>query len=335
MFLLNVYVPVFADPKGNPLAEHLEYVGKVRKKFETTENEFGDPTTPCKWEHEPSFLFFSDDYRTVKVYNIPHIIVEREKDNGFLRHYAQALLEARRIKNSTKAVAECFVQQLNNVFRTSGCTARIAHFLGTDEETAIESFITSLFLSSNSRLLGGLTAASCVALNAFNFLQPILLPSLVVAPPVAIAITVAHNLLNVARVFTTKGAFQEEKVANYALVLSIINQMFLTDPESILSSNVLVTATDERSFNSLLLWNSFPGRRNDGAWAGFVHIGNLRCAPMARNYRNGNVVPRYIEIFNEIMRNGELDLVRLDGYINGRPSPLRPLQEARAEETHG
>lgn len=310
---------------GDPLREHPEYVDLIREDFNKA-RKINSKSYEWMWEKKFEWKIISNDYRTVRVYNIPYLLKFREEDCGFLITYIKALLHARKArirteklsKESKEKAAKYFSKEISEYMKNSGTAKEFKDFLGAkDEDMAIESFITSLILSANAQFLGAVTAASCVAINAFNFLQPILLPTLVVSPPVGIAITVAHNLLNVVRIFTTKNAFEEERVANYALVLSKINRLFLDDEEveNIRNSNVLVTAVDERNFYSAFIWNSFPGRRNDGGWAHFTEIENLACSPLAKDYDSGRMIEIYRRIFKEITRNENLDFEQMEKYI--------------------
>ena len=65
---------VFAG-RGDPLQEHKEYFDLVRKEFEDTANASKNPIYSARWKHEPSYWFWTDDYRTVVVYNILYLVV--------------------------------------------------------------------------------------------------------------------------------------------------------------------------------------------------------------------------------------------------------------------
>lgn len=322
------FITIYAG-NGDPLYEHPEYIDLIRKDFDRAKK-INSKSYEWRWEKKFEwFKMMSSDYRTVRVYNIPYLFKFREEDCGFLVAYVKSLLQARKSQlrieelseKSKEMAAKYFSKEISEYMKSSGTAKTIKDFLGAEsEDMAVESFITSLILSASSHFLGAITAASCLAINAFNFLQPILLPLLpasLVCPPLLIAVTVAHNVLNVVRIFTTRSAFEEERVANYALVLSKVNRLLLDDEgvENIRNSNVLVTAVDERNFSSIALWNSFPGRRNDGGWANFTNIENLACSPLAKDYKCGDIVNTYRRIFKEITCGQNLDYDQMEKYI--------------------
>lgn len=330
IMIFNTCEKVFAAG-GDPLLEHKNYGEMIRKEFSEIKEQYKNDEYPIKYEIKPNFGLsglFSDDYRTVRVYNIPHLLrykgdsISDPGNNGFFRTYAKALIDARKnakeLKSLEKEAKEKAIESIVGICKDKEYDKALAKFLGTTDEIAIESFIASLVLSSNSRILGAIVGTSCIAMNAFNYLQPIILPTLAIAPPVAMAITVAHNVANIARIYTTKHQFAEERVANYALLLSKINSALLTNPKGVLNSNLLVTAVDERPFNPLFLWNSALGRRNDGAWGEFVKIGDLDCAPLAKDY-DDQFVNEYIEIFRMITNDetGSLDFDLIERVLDG------------------
>lgn len=226
--------------KSDPLEPHLD---EIRKGFEIVERKYRKSDYPCMWGKKPSFILFNDDYRTVRVYNIPHLLREysHQHENSFLRTYAKALMDtikalkttSKLAKDSEEAARKYFTEEVSKLLKEKGYAKEIASFLGTDDETAIGSYIASMILSSDSKILGAVVETSFIAINAFNILRPLFLPALVVAPQVAIAITVAHNLLNILRMCKTKSTFETERIANYALVLSLVNRILLENPQEV------------------------------------------------------------------------------------------------------
>ena len=334
LFLLNVQAFAF---KGDPLVEHAEYPALIKDYFARGRTITGDPNIPYPmcWEkkYEGLFSTISSDYRTIKVYNIPYLVSYNPRNDpngaGFFVEYARALLEARQKQTRTEALARTsrevaaryFSDEIKEYARQSGFSADLQNFLGADtEDHAMDAFIASLLLSASSRVLGAIVGTSCIVMNVFNFLAP-----LAFEPHIALTITIVHNLLNIVRIFTTGSTFAAERVANYALLLTRINLLLADDSNlnQMKNSNVLVTAVDERNFYSLFLWNSYPGRRNDGAWANFVRIGDLDCSPLARNY-DGSWLTAYKDAFREIMRNDHLDFdmlrARIDSLRFGVPA---------------
>lgn len=49
----------------------------------------------------------------------------------------------------------------------------------------------------------------------------------------------------------------------------------------------------------------------------FLYIDDLPHSPRARTIENGRIIPMYIDIFNEINSNDQLDLEKLEAYLNG------------------
>lgn len=76
VFIFSSEIPAFAGSKGDPLDEHENYLGMLRNHFERLyeERKSPDPDVPFKWEKYPSYIMFCDDYRTVRVYNIPLLL---------------------------------------------------------------------------------------------------------------------------------------------------------------------------------------------------------------------------------------------------------------------
>ena len=324
---------VFAG-NGYPLTP--EHICDIREKLMEWAKSKQTSTIEFKWEKKPDYYLLSDEYRTIKVYNIPHLFYydgqKKSDDKGFFETYLRALLSAYKAQESFKsyeneakeAVADYLINKLDEEFKKYNCYDAIRKFIGNDkieDEVVLQSFITSIILSSNSKILGSIVAASCVAINFINYFQCLLPASFAINPALGITITVVHNLLNITRMFTTKSAFNEERISNYALLVASVNQLLLNanpdDPDDdVYNSNILVTAVDERDFYCFWIWNSVPGRRNDGAWAKFEKIGNLPCSPSMKEYKDGRTVSKYIEIFKELMTNKNLDLKKIENWLN-------------------
>ncbi|MCL2312869.1 MAG: hypothetical protein FWC41_10375, partial [Firmicutes bacterium] len=168
IFLMNICAQVFANdpPKGNPLNENPEYYALVRTKFEEIEKTSQNSETACVFSIKPKFWFWSKDYRVVRVHNMPHVLSEEE--DGFLRSNLKLFLEARKIATydsqiataTGKAAAKIFTKKLKARLSNSDDMKVIANFLGTDKETAMESFICAFGMACVSQLLGaGITAS--------------------------------------------------------------------------------------------------------------------------------------------------------------------------------
>lgn len=168
-------------------------------------------------------------------------------------------------------------------------------------------------MAAVSHALGVGIAVSCafdILSKLFNFAS--------ITPGVGMAICVVHNLVNVARIWSTRSQFYYEKVANYATVLNDVYRIIITRPEDVLKSNVLVTAVDERNFWSVFLWNSAIGRRNDGAWCDFEYIGGLKCAPRAKDCKDRDLIMVYSKAYGDIMTKSDLDLKKLQDFLDGK-----------------
>ena len=301
--MLNVCANIYATPtiKGDPLNEHRGYTELLREKFEYVEKSKDNPNMSCVWEKKPSFIFWSDDYRTVRVYNIPHLFNTDISDN-FFKSTVDMMSKARQICGSSskmgRAVGKVALKILKSeLFKEVKGTKEakaIADFLGTDEDVAIDSFVSAFGMSCISQILHGTTVAG-VLLDMFK--------------PLAPAAGAVVSLLDIASFFTTRAALADERIKNNAIALSTVYRILMNDPQRILDSNVLVSAIDDRDFTALLRWNAF--RRDDGAWCDFQYIGGLKCAPRGREYKNGEVISKCSIICNQIMSDGKINIKAL------------------------
>ena len=301
--ILNICPNFYATPmiKGNPLNEHRGYTELLREHFEYIENSQQNSDTSCVWKKRPSFVFWSDDYRTVRVYNIPHLLNSDANDNFFISSI-DMMSKARQICGSSskmgrtvgKAALKILKSELKKQKKDTKEAKAIADFLGTDEDVAIDSFVSAFGMSCVSQILHGTTVAG-VLLDMFK--------------PLAPAAGAVVSLLDIASFFTTRAALADERVKNNAIALSTVYRILMNNPEKILNSNVLVTAIDDRDFTALLRWNAF--RRDDGAWCDFQYIGGLKCAPRGREYKNGEVISKCSIICNQIMKDGKINVKAL------------------------
>ncbi len=327
ILLFNIGATVFAE-KGDPLNEHLEYTDLIREFFKKVEESKQNPEYPALWKKEPKFLFWADDYRTVRAYNMPLLISQRDRDDSFLSATAGALIKSRQAAAHSEVIArmigkpvvKIFIKLLVKELTGSSEIVTVADFLGTDEQTAIDSFISAAGMTFLSQASMGLSLVSAFTnvLHAF--------PSL--TPKGRLAVVVLTACLSL---YAENTAVNYQSAENNAIVLNSVFQKILNRPQDVMDSNLLVTAVDDR--------NNFFGTlsRNDGAWCDFVYIGGLRCAPRARDYQGGQLVNTYIDIYHRIMQDESLDLRALDDYIHGRLVPERPLHIVRAnprEEEH-
>ncbi|KAK8898273.1 hypothetical protein M9Y10_000551 [Tritrichomonas musculus] len=313
------YIETIGDHnKGNPFKLHQEYLPELFNAFNSAYLK-NKRICQFRWVKEPSFTVgFSDDYRTVRVCNMPYFEI-------FLRDYILSLITVRQmVKNIMKTskdkdaseIAESIKDTISAVFHEKRYDKMLMTFLGTeDEEDAIQSFIASLVLSSDNRLGGKIISGLALTFNAFKFLKPLFLPTLFIIPPVGLVLAIVGGVLNIANIFTKSQEMRTERITNYALALCEINLYLMRDDDTIINSNVLVTAVDERPFYSFLIWNSAIGRRNDGAWAKFLDIKDLQCAPKAVDHKNARL-NNYLKIFKEITQNeDDKNLERIKKYM--------------------
>lgn len=149
---------VFAA-KGDPLQEHKEYFDLIRKEFENTENASGNSTYPAMWKHEPNYRFWlwTDDYRTVVVYNIPYLMGYESNEKGnFVQATAKALIKSRKAASRAEELAKkCAVkttEEFIKIFKDeykkeltsdSNLISALAKFLGEpDVERGIQLYKT-------------------------------------------------------------------------------------------------------------------------------------------------------------------------------------------------
>jgi hypothetical protein len=319
-----------ANPKGDPLIGRDEYVELLRQCFEHTEIIMKDPNYPCVWEKKPNFWFWDSDYRTVRVYNIP-LLIRTKREEGFLRDSCRIFLKAREISENNfklgklagKQVIKLFADRLKSELKGSKEIASIAKFLGTDDNVAMDCFVLTFGMICASRVLHGISIIAGF-LDSFGVIS-------LFGGPAGLTLAIA---LDIACFTTTKSALAQEKMMNYATVLGTIYAMLLDSEEQdhILKSNVLVSAVDERKFTPFLRWNAF--RRNDGGWCDFVHIGGLKCAPNAKDYDGGKVIPILSEIYNRILRkNEQLDLEEMEKFVNTGVIHVDHFFSEKKEET--
>lgn len=329
LLMFNICENIFAA-KGNPLNEHLEYYDKIRNEFSAIEEKAQVPTnTPIQWTHKPKYLLWTDDYRTVNVYNIPYL--DRTSDgNHFLHATAKALLDSRKAAKYSETIAKASGNALIEIFRDSytkeleGSSEirTIAKFLDVpNEKMAIDACICATGMTCLCTL-GHVVSIASIFTGALNSLA-------VVNPVAGFAAALA---LDAFCFYSGYNKFEQERVQNCATALHTVWRILLNEPENVMNSNVLVTAIDERNFSPLFRHNVL--RRNDGAWCNFLEIGNLKSAPLAREYENGNVISKLLNIYRQIMTDDNLDLDRMTNFIsNGTFSPMLSLS-ASNEGSH-
>ena len=322
---------VFAG-KGDPLQEHKEYFDLIRKEFENTENASGNSTYSAMWKHEPNYRFWlwADDYRTVVVYNIPYLMGYESNEKGnFVRATAKALIKSRESASRAEELAKkCAVkttEEFIKIFKDEykkeltsepESISALAKFLGEpDEETVVNACLGAMGM--RWACIAGHTASLFLIHSGF-------LDALAAAHPVA-GLTFAAAL-DLFCYFTGKSRFEMEKTKNYATLLYGVWNMLQNNPEKVKNSNVLVTAVDKRNFYAIFRYNAL--RRDDGAWCNFVKIGNLKCAPLAKDFEKGTLIDTYLDIYNRIMTDKQLDLNKMQTFLNtGSFGPKKSLPD--------
>ena len=304
--------------KGDPLQEHEDYTSQIRRKFEWTENDKKNPSYPVRWEHEPNYWIWTDDYRTVIVYNIPYLMgyEDTEKEN-FVRATVDALIDSRKAANRAEELAkQCAVkttEEFIKIFKKEykkeltsdrNLISSMSKFLGeSNEETVVNACLGAIGMYW--ACVAGHTASVFLICSGF-------LDALSTAHPIAgLTLSAALDLFCY---FTGKSRFEMEKTKNYATLLYGVWSILQKNPKKVMDSNVLVTAVDKRNFYAAFRHNVF--RRDDGAWCNFVKIGNLKCAPLARDFENGTLINTYLDIYKKIMTDEHLDLDKMQMFLN-------------------
>lgn len=325
---MNLFLTLhFLMRRNNPLHDHPNYTEEMKKYFETVGLSEYDPIV---WEKLPGFILFynySNDYRVTRVYNIKFLISTKKGDqNDFFISISKCLITARKsaIKacNSVKFVGDALLRIFKNEVHQNLQRTReirnIANFLGTTENIAIESFICAFGMTWISRTAHAISLFVCFSkiLASLN-------------PGAALSIKVLLDLLCI---FSTKSKLNYEIAINCATILNTFFNCINFYQEDVKNSNVFITAIDERNFWSIFRYTSL--RPNHGAWCGFSYIKGLKNAPKARDIDGGKIIDMYIDIFNRINSDDELNLESLENYISGYDFIQRQLSyDQNNEET--
>lgn len=304
--------------KGDPLQEHEDYTTQIRRKFEWTEKDKENPAYPARWKHKPNYWFWTDDYRTVVVYNIPYLMGSKaDEEKNFVRATAKALIKSRKaasraeelVKECTVKTTEEFIKIFKSEYKKelasdSNLISSMAKFLDeSNEETVVNACLGAIGMYW--ACVAGHTASVFLICSGF-------LDALTAVHPIAgLTLSAALDLFCY---FTGKSRFEMEKTKNYATLLYGVWNILQNNPEKVMNSNVLVTAVDKRDFYAVFRHNVL--RRDDGAWCNFVKIGNLKCAPLAKNFENGTLIDTYLDIYKRIMTDEHLDLDKMQTFLN-------------------
>ena len=133
---------VFAG-NGYPLTP--EHICDIREKLMEWAKSKQTSTIEFKWEKKPDYYLLSDEYRTIKVYNIPHLFYydgqKKSDDKGFFETYLRALLSAYKAQESFKsyeneakeAVADYLINRLDEEFKKYNCPFRDCYHINEKE----------------------------------------------------------------------------------------------------------------------------------------------------------------------------------------------------------
>ena len=341
LLVFNNFGCVFAE-KGNPLVENPEYCNLVREKFKQVGDGFKIRDPACIWEKAPT----NNDYRKIKVFNFPYLIEEgpHGKENNFIKSSLNMFLESTKIIENKNSVIKKAGKEVGNILRdelyekTKGSIDLkvIADFLGVDEDTAFECFLSAYGSAVLAKLSGiGATCSSILLLGMLAlFTQDLfyiassrgldaalalLVPQ---AGPLGWVFGVVTGLVICAKNFTGV-AFEREKKINLSNMLASIYNSILNDPDQVLRCNVLVTAVDYRNFSSWSPLNWIFKPRNDGGFAKFDRIGDLEYAPKGSEYDRG-LIRFFSELFDKITTKEHIDIEKARRFVNSGDWPKAP-----------
>lgn len=276
------------NPLYNPTKMNI-----IRRKFREIMDNFQNQTK-IKITIRPSF--FETCQLTLYVHNIPNILnMNVYNDDNLLFSLLEALIAIvdsadfaiRTARNAGRAIYQVFRDALNERVCGRRIFNAIAHFLDTNEQLAIEFFISSIFSTF------GLVTSGVIAL-LFNALKPYF----------PIVSTVVQGVAIIFFVQSKKAQIEMEKGKNKILIL---NQLFAgLNDENIGESNVVVVSCDEfDSFNKYF-------RSNHGARCDITYINNLPCAPRIREIPGAmEIIQAIKDVKGEITTNGNYDIDKI------------------------
>lgn len=301
---------------SNPFHDHPKYLQDLKKDF--AEKGYSDEVE-LYWEKQPGFILFynyTNDYRVIRVYNIRHLLGTKKSggphdinNTDFFISMARSLLQTRKaaiaankkVKENADKILKIFKEEAQKNLKGTKEIKYLSDFLHEKEDMTIDSFIASVGMTWIARASHAVAIAACLTgvLSALN-------------PVAGFTIALALDALGF---YSNRSKMEMEKALNCAVVLNKFFNCINFYQEQVLNSNVWVTAIDERNFYSVMRYTSI--RPNHGAWSDFLYIDDLPHSPRARTIENGRIIPMYIDIFNEINSNDQLDLEKLEAYLNG------------------
>lgn len=312
----SINISLFKMTLGNPFHDHPKYLAELKKSF--AEKGYSDEVE-LFWEKQPGFFLFynyTNDYRVIRAYNIRHLIGTKKSggfndanNTDFFLSMAKSLLQTRKaaiiankkVKENAGKILDIFKEEAQKNLKGTKEIAYLSDFLKEEENLTIDSFITSAGMTWIARASHAVSIAACFTgiLSAIN-------------PVAGFTIALALDALCY---YSNKSKLDMERSLNCAIVLNKFFNCINFYEEQVLNSNVFVTAIDERNFYSIMRSTSL--RPNHGAWCDFLYIDDLPHSPRAKTIEDGRIIPMYIDIFREINTNDQLDLKKLENYLEG------------------
>ena len=144
----------------------------------------GCRNNPIFWEKIPWYIFWNDEYRVVRVGNIPHMLnIESGLPNDIFKTIARGFVDIRTLlislrrnpNESSNSIINRFKTTLYRRLYAQLYIREIARFLNTDQDIAIECFISA----SLHYLLSLGTSVSCIIISGLSLIfssNPISIP---------------------------------------------------------------------------------------------------------------------------------------------------------------
>jgi hypothetical protein len=332
---------IFAT-KGDPLTD--KDVQLIRENFKALKNRYQNSNRPHFWTRgKANTSVFSDDYREINVYNIPHLLSVSNDEIHFVRATAKLLIEQRKAAREAHAAAmhggqivlEIYAKTFKKIieqelskeesFRSIQAIADTLGVSFEDAKNSCEICSSAMALGNIMDLLGGVTytAGLVMVLGAEGVLA--FIPGLGLCALAGAALGIGA--------ISTETLLSEQRAQNCAMVLKTFSDLLSLEPNRVLKSNVFVSAIDKREFSKWFFLNRW--RENHEAWCDFILINGLDCAPLAGDYvsdDNRRVLPYFLDIFHKIRNTNDssLDLESIEKYIKGNPPIERPMLSAPA-----
>lgn len=353
----------------NALAMDRDPVGsddydKIRSYFKKEYESNPDPNLAIEFQlKRPTSA--GSDYREVKVYNMQHLCRIRRAGTNFLQtmidlfieaqdHVHKACLEHDTYKGPELAMDKAIMlasdkirtdvkekEKISMLAKQTGLSYDEALwsyliFIGTEAASKAYSSKYSwklpvgsvgavggmcLGLFSATKVLLGLQGAANVCLGIGGILSGVAL--------VGISTYIANDYVQ-KQAKNADVMFRVQRMQNVARALKQFGDQIVGEPESVLESNVFITAidlrknkdgTDFESNNRFWRW-WYSDLRNDKAWCAFDYITNLACAPRAKEYTtpDGRSLSTIVNVFSRLLNAERIDYGKLREYLE---NPIR------------